>query len=108
MLYKLTYTSRKDNNKTFNALVNYCGKKYKDKYPMLKVYFINSCTEPYLQDVKIGDHFISTESIDGSESFISLRLYEWESSSDNKHYNFDIYHSYDNNVPNTTLIRLNN
>lgn len=107
MLYKLTYTSRKDNKKTFNALVNYCGKKYKDKHPMLKVFFINSCSEPYLENVKIGDNFIVTQDIDDSYGFLELILYEWKSSSDQKHYNFDVYHNYDNNTPNTILIKLN-
>lgn len=105
MIFKLNYSSRINNEKTFNAIVSYEGKKYYNK-SMLKVIFIGSCSEPYLENVKIGDYFICTENFDESKSFMNLKLYEWESSIDKKHYNFDIYHNCDNDKTNAFLTRL--
>jgi len=118
MLYKFHYISRKDKNKVFNALVRYEGEKYNkyilyaSLYPILKIKYIaerieyiHSCTDEDLKDVNKGDSFIMTR--DNLDSFMVINLFEWKSEEDGKHYHFDIYHNYDNDMPNTTLIKIN-
>jgi len=107
MLYKLNYVSRKNKDNVFNGLVRYEGQKY-NNYPVLKIKYIHSCTEEYLKNVKIGDSFILTHITEENlSSFISISLFEWISENNQKHYNFDIYHNYDNTIPNTTLVKIN-
>ena len=105
MIYKLFYISRKNKDNIFSASVKYEEKKYNSKNPMLKILDIDLCTDEYLKNIKIGDHFIIKD-IKQEDFYVNLNIFEWESDEDKEHYYFDIYYNYDNNIPNTILIKM--
>lgn len=110
MFYKLHYSSIKNKYNIFDAFVKYEGEKYNYTFPILRIYHINKCTEEYLVNAEIGDYFICTDINEQNlmeDSSMKLKLFEWHSEKEGKHYHFDIYHNYDNNIPNTTLVRIN-